>query len=128
MVQRHEDYYAPIQRYNLDELEAVSATVQRVTQPDDVIVVIGCDWESKTAYYSHRRALSIPSWLHPSLAKVPGYLALPPPWRPGALVIKNPWEHHDPVEVQRVLRAAGYEVQYHKADALYDVYELRPRK
>src|SRR6185312_13377512 len=66
-VWRHQEHYRPIQETNHEHLMAVSHTIQRVTRPDDVLVILGCDWSSELPYYSRRRALSIPFWLDPSL-------------------------------------------------------------
>lgn len=123
-VWRHQDYYVPIQERNRDELASVGAVVQRVTQPDDVIVVLGCDWSSEVPYSCRRRALAVPVWLDPSIEKVPGYLDLPAPWRAGALVIHTSNHPCKPADVERVIRGAGYEVRLHRADGVFDVYEL----
>jgi hypothetical protein len=36
--------------------------VAQLTAPDDVIVVMGCDWSSEVPFYAGRRALMVPYW------------------------------------------------------------------
>jgi len=103
-VWRHQEYYLPIQAHNHDELNAVSRTIQQVTQPDDVLVILGCDWSSELPYYSRRRALSSTFWLDPSLEKVADYLTLEPPYRVGALVIRTGWRPFDRAAVEESIR------------------------
>jgi hypothetical protein len=122
-VWRHQDYYLPIQTSNHRELEAVSRAVQEVTQPNEVIVVIGCDWSSEMAYYCRRRALSLPAWEEPSLAKMPDYLALGP-YSVGAVVIRNARERYDPADVEGAIRSAGYEARHLRIDDDFDVYVI----
>ncbi len=124
-VWRHQEHYAPIQAHNHEELKAVSRTIQEVTRADDAIVILGCDWSSELPYYSRRRALSIPFWLDPSLEKVPGYLNMRPPYRVGALVIRTSWEPFDRAAVEETIRAAGFAVRYHRADAEFEVYAVK---
>jgi hypothetical protein len=125
-VWRHQERYVPIQAHNHTELSAVSHTIQQVTQPDDVLVVLGCDWSSELPYCSRRRSLCIPFWLDPGLDKVPGYLAMQPPYRVGALVIATKWQHFERAEVEETFRRAGFEVQYHRADDDFEVYAIQP--
>jgi hypothetical protein len=125
-VRWQQTYYRPIQAYNVTDLEAVGAVVRQETAADDVIVVIGYDWSSAVPYSCRRRALAIPQWRTPTLEKVPSYLALEPPWRPGALVICNQWTRYDPVQVLAVLRTAGFAVRHIRVDEQFDVYALTP--
>jgi len=124
-IWRHQDYYLPIQSCNHEELNAVSRTIQQVTQPDDVLVILGCDWSSEVPYYSRRRSLSIPCWLNPSLEKVPGYLDMAPPYHVGALVVRTGGEHFDRATVEETIRKAGFAVQYHRADEEFEVYAVQ---
>jgi hypothetical protein len=124
-VWRHQGHYVPIQAHNHEELNAVSRTIQQVTQPDDVLVILGCDWSSELPYYSRRRALSIPFWLNPSLEKVPGYLNMAP-YHVGALVIRSSWLPFERAAVEETLRAAGFAVRYHRADEEFEVYVVKP--
>ena len=124
-VWRHDNYYAPLQAANNEELEELKATVQRVTAPDAVIVVIGADWSSAVAYACRRRALSIPLWRFKGLGDTPAYLQMEPPWRVAALVVHTAWYPYTPAQVQDMLRSAGFTTEHHRADEQYDVYTFR---
>lgn len=125
-VWRHQEHYAPIQAANHDELHAVSRTIQQVTRPEEVVVVLGCDWSSELPYYSRRRSLCIPFWLDLQLDSVPGYLAMQPPNRVGALVIDTGFTRFDRAAVEETVRQAGFEVEYHRADNAFEVYAVKP--
>ncbi len=124
-VWRHQEHYRPIQAHNHEELNAVSRTIQQVTRPEDVLVVLGCDWSSELPYSSRRRALSIPFWLDPSLEKLPDYLALESPYPVGAVVIRTSWLPFDRAAVEETIRQAGFEVRYHRADEEFEVYAVK---
>jgi hypothetical protein len=123
-VWRHQEYYRPIQETNHEELSTVSRTIQQVTQPDDVLLILGCDWSSELPYYSRRRSLSIPIWLEPNLEKVPEYLHIEPPYRIGALVIRDWGDAFERAAVEQTIRNAGFEVHYLRADEHFEIYTL----
>jgi hypothetical protein len=124
-VWRHQEYYRPIQAHNCAELNAVSDTIQRLTRPEDVLVILGCDWSSELPYYSRRRSLCIPFWLNPSVEKLPDYLALEPPYRVGAVVVHSAWQPLERAAVESAIHRAGFEVEYYRADDDFEVYAVR---
>ncbi len=124
-VWRHQEHYRPIQETNHEELSAVSRTIQQVTQPDDVLVILGCDWSSELPYYSRRRSLSIPFWMEPNLENLPDYLRIEPPNYLGALVIHDWGEAFDRPAVEEIVRKAGFEVRYHRADEHFEIYSVQ---
>lgn len=65
---------------------ALATTLQRLTQPDDVVVALGYDWSSELAYYAQRRAITIPNWKDPAERAAAMLDALAAPYRIGALV------------------------------------------
>jgi hypothetical protein len=65
---------------------ALAASLQRLTQPDDVIVALGYDWSSELAYYAQRRAITIPNWQDPAQRAAATIDALAFPHKIGALV------------------------------------------
>lgn len=125
-VWRHQEHYRPIQETNHEHLMAVSRTIQYVTRPDDVLVVLGCDWSSELPYYSRRRALSIPFWLDPSLEKVPQYLNIEPPYRIGAIVVHTAWLPLDSAAMEETIAKAGFAVTPHPVDDNFTVYAISP--
>jgi hypothetical protein len=123
-IWRFQVYYYPIQAKNRNELNAVARAVQEVTQPDDVVVILGCDWSSELPYYSRRRCLSVPFWLDPSVEKIPDYLALEPPYQVGAVVVHTAWLPIDRTAMQEAIARAGFSATYHHADPDFEIYSL----
>jgi hypothetical protein len=123
-VWRHQEYYRPIQETNHQELSAVSRTIQQVTQPEDVLVILGCDWSSELPYYSRRRSLSMPFWLEPSLEKVSEYLRIEPPHRIGALIVRDWGDAFERAAVEQAVRNAGFEVCYLRVDEHFEIYAV----
>lgn len=123
-VWRHQQYYRPIQANNRDKLNAVSRTIQQVTQADEILVILGCDWSSELPYSSRRRSLCIPFWLDPSVEKIADYLALEPPYRIGAIVVRSTCLPLDRTAMERAIRQAGFETAYHRADEEFEVYAV----
>lgn len=54
---RYLDHYYPSQSQITEGGDGLTRSLQGVTQPRDVIVVLGQDWSSITPYYARRRAL-----------------------------------------------------------------------
>ncbi len=123
-IWRHREYYYPIQAKNCDELNAVVQAIQRTTAPDDVLVILGCDWSSELPFSSRRRALSIPFWLNPRLEKMSDYLAIEPPYRVGAVVIHTAWQPFERSAVEESIHKAGFVAQYYRVDDEYEVYAV----
>ena len=68
----------------------VCRQVQQVSRPDDVVLVVGCDWDSVIPYYSRRRALMIPNWLVGNIVNdIPVYADNLKGYHVGALVIQE---------------------------------------
>lgn len=65
-VGRYSATYLPIQSSNTTselDLHASALAANQLTQPDDVLVVFGDDWDSTVPYYSERKALMEPGWM-----------------------------------------------------------------
>jgi hypothetical protein len=120
-----EGYY-PIQTANpRGPMEACRA-VQEQTRPEDVIVVLGCDWSSEVPYYSRRRALMLPVWGYTPVENLPHYLETLREYRVGALVVN--WQLVDDEHLAgalRDLRAAGLVAERVFLDDVYVVFALR---
>lgn len=54
----HERYYAE-QKQRSEGGSELTAALRRVTEPDDVLVIAGADWNSMIPYYAQRRAFMI---------------------------------------------------------------------
>lgn len=52
--------YFPTQRRPQDQPPEIATLVAAATQPADVVLIFGEDWNSKTSYYAHRRAVMVP--------------------------------------------------------------------
>ena len=88
---RYYDTYYPRQqsRARTQWLAEVFQDVQKVSRRDDVVLVVGCDWDSAIPYYSRRRALMIPDWLVADFVRRPtAYRERLAGYHVGALVIQ----------------------------------------
>jgi hypothetical protein len=84
---RYVRHYYPEQRLVLPGGDGLTQALRVATQPDEVIVILGQDWNSMTPYYAQRRALMFRDvWAHDP-ALVEAALARLDPDRIGALVI-----------------------------------------
>jgi hypothetical protein len=105
----------------------VCRAVREQTRPDDVILVVGCDWCSEIPYYSQRRALMVPVWHYTPVEDLPYYLERLRDYRLGALVV-----NHQAINDTRLagalrdLRAWGLVAERSFEDEVYAVYTLRP--
>ena len=54
---RHVVSFVPVQRGNVERNLDIAQVLQRVTRPDDVILILGLDWNPELPYYARRRAL-----------------------------------------------------------------------
>jgi hypothetical protein len=54
---RYFTHYYPIQSKNAPGRPEAAALVDKTTEPDSVIVILGLDWSSEFPYQSHRRAI-----------------------------------------------------------------------
>jgi hypothetical protein len=60
-VYRYEVYYHPALAHQQNDWGSVVSQVQRVTRPDETLLVVGYEWSSELPYYCERRAMMIPS-------------------------------------------------------------------
>jgi 4-amino-4-deoxy-L-arabinose transferase-like glycosyltransferase len=44
----------------------LSKLLQETTQPGDLIVLLGCDWDPSVLYYARREGVMLPNWLIPN--------------------------------------------------------------
>ena len=84
---RYLDYYYPGQSQISPGGEGLTRSLQALTKPDEVIVVLGQDWNSMTPYYAQRRGMMIRDNVMPDTARVERALAALGDTRIGALVI-----------------------------------------
>ncbi|MHA7653218.1 ArnT family glycosyltransferase [Mycobacterium sp. ML4] len=62
--------YNPLQWAMAPTPDLDAQRVKAATHPDDLIVVMGCDWDPTILYYADRRGLMLPDWLLPYSSKV----------------------------------------------------------
>ncbi len=44
-------------------IPVLSQTIAKATDPDDVVLIVGCDWDPTVLYYANRRGIAVPlSW------------------------------------------------------------------
>jgi hypothetical protein len=86
---RYLDHYYPAQNQISPGGEGLTRSLEAVTQPNDVIIVLGQDWNSMTAYYSHRRAMMIRDDIMPDTARVERAFDALAGEKIGALVIEG---------------------------------------
>jgi len=119
--------YYPIQAADHVESAAVCRAVREKTDPEDVIVVLGCDWSSEVPYYSRRRALMVPFWESTPVSDLPRYLERLRGYRTGGLVLRRNQVHGEKLErVLRDLRDGGLVAEPGFEDEMFTLYTLRP--
>jgi hypothetical protein len=82
------DYY-PKQAGNHLQAANVGDAIRRITRPDDVILILGCDWSPEIPFYSQRRAMMIPDWPQVSVDRLAQYLEKLEPYRLGAVIVND---------------------------------------
>jgi hypothetical protein len=90
LVRYQRDFYPRLATDSdaLPEIRAVADSVQKLTSPNDVLLILGMDWSPTIPYYSHRRALMIPPDVLASLLEKPAdWVKRIRPNRVGALII-----------------------------------------
>jgi hypothetical protein len=121
-------YYYPRLRQDDTQSAASCRVVQEGTDPEDVILVLGCDWSSEVAYYCRRRALSVPSWPTFDLANLPAYLEPCRGYRLAAVVVHRARDTGLSEEQISVvlsgLSTAGFVAQRCHRDDDYEIYLL----
>jgi hypothetical protein len=122
------DHYYPMQTTNVTHSLPACQAVRDLTAPDDVILVVGCDWCSEVPYYCRRRALMITSWWPDvRLELLPQYLEATRDYRLGALVVHSPDRYEDEFPLIRAaLAERGLQPVRRYQDEEYDVYALTP--
>lgn len=57
--------YLPSARedFSQEPVLRLAADLQQSTDPNSILVIEGCEWNPRLAYYSRRRAIYIPSWV-----------------------------------------------------------------
>ncbi|MDB6170201.1 MAG: hypothetical protein JWM88_3065 [Verrucomicrobia bacterium] len=80
--------YLPFQRAKQDGFE-LGRVLRAVTRPEDVVLIFGRDWDSKPAYFSHRRTIMITDVHALDLVAVNQVLDRLPDGSVGALVIEG---------------------------------------
>jgi hypothetical protein len=123
-VLRYQQWYYPKQAANHLHLAAVSEVVRELTEPDDVIVVLGCDWSPELPFACRRRALMVPNWPRASVSNLPRYLQELGGYRLGALVYcDRPECPFDQATLHRLIGELGFRLHASCwTDHLYQVY------
>ncbi|MDB6126910.1 MAG: hypothetical protein JWM35_806 [Verrucomicrobia bacterium] len=78
--------YFPYQQHNHPSTDLIQA-IRDLTKPEDVIVVIGFDWDATVPYYAHRRAVMFPTGSEAKFANVSQSIARVGAENIGAVVI-----------------------------------------
>ena len=86
---RYVEFYYPGQRQISPGGDGLTRSLQAVTDPDAVIVILGQDWNSMTPYYARRRAMMIRDDVARDGARVERALAALGEVKIGALVIEG---------------------------------------
>ena len=127
-VFRYVQYFYPKQSLNRLQEVDVARTARRVTQPVEVLLIVGCDWSPEIPYYSGRRALMIPNWKTFSLQHLPTYLQKLEGTPIGALVIREDAAcRFEPDELRQTLAALGLSPDPAYTDGTFTVYPRQGR-
>jgi hypothetical protein len=125
----HRTYYYPKQAAENQEIRLVGEAVQQATQPEDVILVVGCDWSPEVPYYSRRRALMLPNWKTVSWDDLPLYLDPLKSDRLGAVVVGPAMNGHDWKDVlQRITTETNTQAVSRYRDEVFQVFALTRKK
>jgi hypothetical protein len=84
---RYAEHYFPTQRALSPGGDGLTHSLQALTDPDDVIVILGQDWNSMTPYYAQRRAVMFRDDIARDSERVERTLAMLDGEKIGALVI-----------------------------------------
>lgn len=82
----HARSYLPPQRTN-DPVPEYSRVIRDLTRPEDMIVVLGQDWDAATPYYAQRRALMLRAGAERDPAEIKRSIARLDPDKVGAVVL-----------------------------------------
>ena len=83
------EHYYPGQNLISPGGEGLTRSLEAVTRPDEVVIVLGQDWNSMTAYYSHRRAMMIRNDIMSDTSRVAQAMDALGDEKIGALVIEG---------------------------------------
>ena len=115
----HRVYYPDQRTHRAEHYLQIGESIQELTDPDEVIIVLGCDWSSVIPYYAERRALMVPNWTYLPRPG-PDYVSLVKDWRVGALVIREaqPEKENINAEIDANILAVLHEAGFHRASEL----------
>jgi hypothetical protein len=87
-IYRHQTLYLPLQSTNVRFGAHVGSALQRLMEPDEILIVYGADWSSEIPFYAERRALMLPQFA--SAIAVEDALRSAESCRIGAMVVLDP--------------------------------------
>ena len=120
--------YFPEQSANHVRIVDVTNVVREITQADDVILIVGCDWSSEIPYYSDRRAFMMSDRVSEGLEGLTKRLDVLRDYRVGALVVHDAWRWKlDDSTVRRIMKEADYDATLTAQVDSYKVYSLARR-
>jgi hypothetical protein len=129
LVRYERDFYPRLASDSdaLPEIRTVADSVKKITQPHDVLLILGLEWSPSIPYYSHRRALMIPGeFLQDLLQKPADWAKRLAPRRVGALIIgQRPNALLDPRSLEPVFKAFDIDP---RGQELAGWYLLFPRR
>ena len=124
-VWRYADHYYPLQSPRSLGGDGLTRSLRTLTNPDDVIVVLGQDWNSMTPYYAQRRAVMLRDDIARDGDKVEQALAALEGHKIGALVIMGPGNGREWLIDRAEVRGIGREPLYVWHDAQIHVPRAR---
>jgi len=124
-VYRYMNDYYPSQAHQYQNWDGVAFQVERVTAPNDALLVLGYDWSSELPYYCHRRAVMVPGWL-PEIQNTASVLshALNLGVRHIVVHAAGRYNGFDAHELEVLARARGIGVERAYADQELTIYRL----
>jgi hypothetical protein len=63
--------YSQTQNINNQYFKELGAFVEKKSNANDIVMIVGNDWGSEIAYYSHRKCITVPVWLMDTLQSDP---------------------------------------------------------
>ncbi|MDB6115992.1 MAG: hypothetical protein JWQ62_2937 [Lacunisphaera sp.] len=114
---RYVEQYYPGQRFVTPGGDGLTTSLRALTNPRDVIVVLGQDWNSMTPYYAQRRGVMIRDDIAPDAGRVEQALAQLDGEKIGALVIVGHPDGAQWLIDRTVVRGLGREPVYVWRDA-----------
>ncbi len=127
-IGRYVQYFYPKQSLNRLQEVDVARTVQQVTRPQEILLIVGCDWSPEIPYYSRRRALMIPNWKTVFLRNLPTYLQQLDGIPIGALIVRDAAARRlEPDQLRQTLATLGLSPEAAYADGTFTVYPLKGR-